>query len=167
MKKYTQGFTLIELMIVILIAGLLMLVAAPFTSAWTNSTKITEVQGVINQAVSRAKASALRNPNGIERVNGTTSVTQVAAAVCFLSGSVQVRVAAAPAIPANCDSASRTGTKIWAHKLPTGVTIKNEDDSNLNKGLCFDNRGLIVGTCASDGYLKITVGATNEKVQYY
>jgi prepilin-type N-terminal cleavage/methylation domain-containing protein len=169
MKIYTRGFTLIELMIVLLIAGLLLLVAAPFTSQWSNSTKITEAMGVINQAVSRAKASALSNPNGIARVKvtGGTSVTQVAAAVCFLSGTVQVRVAADAATPAVCDSGSRAGTKIWLHKLPVGVTIKNADDSNLNKGLCFDNRGLIVGTCASDGNLKITVGATNETVQYY
>ena len=166
MKKYTRGFTLIELMIVVLIAGLLMLVAAPFTSQWSDRAKITEAQGVLNQAVSRAKAAALRNPNGIERVNDTTGRTKIAAAVCPVGVSVQVRVATNSTTPAGCNP--RTGTKIWAHKLPSRVTIENSGGTpSFVEGLCFSNRGLIVDTCESDGNLKINVGATNETVQYY
>lgn len=164
--KKTRGFTLIELMIVILIAGLLMLVAAPFTSKWTASAKITEAQGVLNQAISRAKAAALRNPIGIARVDKAGAI-QVAAAVCNTGGRVEVLVASGVNTPAGC--APIVGNEIWTHTLPSGLTLENIGVTPLSfTGLCFDNRGLVVSSCVSTGNLNIKVGTLdNHNVQFY
>jgi prepilin-type N-terminal cleavage/methylation domain-containing protein len=168
--KKTRGFTLIELMIVILIAGLLMLVAAPFTRAWTASAKITEAQGVLNQAVSRAKAVALRNPNGLARVDDSDNI-QVAAAVCGASGNVNVWVATDVDTPASCDTAGTSqGTQIWTHKLPNNVTVETMAGTTASTftGLCFDNRGLVIDSCGSKGLLNIKVeDVDNEIIQFY
>lgn len=170
MTKRKNGFTLIELMVVVLIAGLLMLAAAPFTRAWTDSAKITETKGILRQAVSRAKAAALRNGSGVESL--FTFNNYASAAVCGASGSVDVYISSVDAggtvTRASCAPA---GTRIWGHALPNGIAIKDNvsSPSTTFAGLCLNNRGLIVTTCASRADLQITVtGSTDvQNVKFY
>lgn len=156
------GFTLIEVMIVVLIAGLLALVAAPFTSAWIDSSKLTKAEGVLAEAVGRAKAAAQRNHLGAAQAN-------TSAVVCVDNAQNSVVVLEAEVSGANVYAECvDVGTIIWQQDIPAGVAVTTADDVAI-AGLCFDNRGLVrLDTdCNSTGNLKFAANVTIDTVQYY
>lgn len=169
MAKVNRGFTLIELMIVVLIVGLMLLVAAPFTRTWTDSAKLTEAKGILTQAVGVAKASALRNPAGAHRkgvmiLGVSTMVTGTAAAVCIDDSTNKIKVLEATiAASAECPS---TGRVIWQANLPIGVAVVGElvagTDTNIDC-LSFSNRAFnlsVGGACALTSELSLKIPKT-------
>lgn len=176
MKKM-QGFTLIELMIVVLIVGLMLLVASPFTGAWSDSARLTEAKGVWTEAIGRAKAAALRNPAGVS----TTAAgdVEVAAAVC-ITNAIEVRgaiagvpaTAAAAAVPYVAAACPSTGNLLWSSPLINGVSIEGADADDATASITclqLDNRGFAVGsnTCAIDTQFKLSSGSVEEDARTY
>lgn len=152
----TRGFTLIELMIVVLIIGLMLLVAAPFTRAWTDSAKLTEAKGILTQAIGVAKASALRNPAGLQ-------MTSAAAVVCINSDNKIEVLQSSTATTASCPS---TGTLIWQADLPVEVAVVGELVSGTKTNidcLSLNNRAFnlsVGGSCVLTSELSIKIPKT-------
>lgn len=65
--NHQHGLSLIELLIAILIAGILVLAAMPFTGSWVHANQVTESKNQLTQAWGHAKAMALRNPKKQQR----------------------------------------------------------------------------------------------------
>lgn len=168
MAKVNRGFTLIELMIVVLIVGLMLLVAAPFTSAWTESANLTKGKGVLTQAIGRAKAAALRNRAGAEGIES-------AAAVCIdNSNTITVRgaipaVSPTPRITAGCPA---TGTLLWTGQLPNTLEIEGKVNGSPTAAITclkLDNRAFPLGssTCAIDTDFKLKSGSVEDDAATY
>ncbi|WP_024889301.1 pilus assembly FimT family protein [Luteimonas huabeiensis] len=60
-----RGFTLVELMVTIAIVAMLLLVGLPFARSWIDGTRQLQAVGQLQEAVSQARAMALRNPSGL------------------------------------------------------------------------------------------------------
>ena len=141
-----KGFTLIELMITVTIFGILLAIGAPFTKAWSDSAHQREAAGVLKQGISRAKATALRNPEGAR--------DDVAAAALCRSG--QTLKLFKMAANVNCTSSA---TPLWTAQLHASVGIKvgGADVSCV----AFNSRGLPVigGSACATSSIDVTAGS--------
>ncbi|MCK9505349.1 MAG: prepilin-type N-terminal cleavage/methylation domain-containing protein [Porticoccaceae bacterium] len=114
-----RGFTLIELMIVILIIGLLALVTGPFTGAWSDGANIHKAQGELDQAVRYARAASLRNGAGA------------------IGNEPAMRIIVDDSTVKVCKTVSGAcGDVWWQTSLPGGVSVTGESE------VLFDNKGL-------------------------
>lgn len=138
MKK--QGFTLIEVLIVIAIFALIVLVAAPLSGSWVRDANLLETEGQLTQAVGRAKAAALRNKVA---ATGDNPVS----AVCLSNNNVlTVREGTAAGIAPHCTTPA--GDQLWQTQVNTNVTVKA--NGAALSCMCFTNKGLLTaqGNCA-------------------
>jgi prepilin-type N-terminal cleavage/methylation domain-containing protein len=108
----SKGFSLVEVMIVVTLIGLFATAASQLGAKWIQQTRLTEANGIVERAISQAKALAIRNPEQVFTNDAT-------AALCVSDQTIKLKTVAAGAV--NCTNA---GAEIWAAKLPQGVTIK-------------------------------------------
>ena len=73
MKKVQQGFTLIELMIVVAIIGILAAVALPQYSQYTRKAEFTEVINLASAYKNDVAICAQNNNNSVANCNGGSS----------------------------------------------------------------------------------------------
>lgn len=135
-----QGFSLIELIITLAVLGILLMVGVPLTRAWSDSAYQREAAGLLQQGISRAKATALRNKGGAQN-------TSPAAILCLSESKLTVRELG------SCSA----GDILWSVALPSSATVTAQK-KNLSC-VAFDNRGLVVeGTSCSTTTLQVSVG---------
>lgn len=148
--------TLIELIIVIALLAILAAAAAPFTSKWIESARITETIGILEQAVGQARAAALRNPTAL---SGDTPASKI----CNDSTGVHIVLPIAGNSTLDCASPP---AQPWLSKLPANTTIKQ--GANDWACVCFNNKGLLTTTtascsaCTTSLALTISSGSDNE-----
>lgn len=123
-RRWQQsGFTLIELVIVLLIIGLLALMGTPLTSSWGANADVHSAIGQLDRAFAHARAAALRNEAG-------ATGDDPAARILFNEQSHELRVCRLPT--GDCEAV------LWRGGLPSGVEM------NLSAGAFpveLNNRG--------------------------
>jgi len=105
MKHNQQGFTLIELMIVVAIIGILAAIALPAYQDYTIRAKVSECVGVVSAcktSVSEAFASEAGLPAATADAGCATTTTQYCGAPAVAAGVVTVGVTTAAGVPAAC-----------------------------------------------------------------
>lgn len=145
--KRQRGFSLIELMVTLAVLGILLVVGVPLTKAWSDSAYQREAAGLLQQGVSRAKATALRNEGGVQ--------SSAPAAVLCYSNQVLKLFTLTKGQSIDCSS---TSDSLWSATLPGTTGVKSQ--GNNFTCVAFDNRGLVVtGTACSTTTLQVTVGS--------
>ncbi|MBE1161863.1 pilus assembly FimT family protein [Dyella acidiphila] len=105
-----RGLSLIELMVTLALLAFLVMVGLPLTSAWVQSAHQRDAAGMLTEGLGRAKALALRNPQGLTDQSLPVAVT-------CLSGR-NLSVVAADASGADCSQSQQ-----WGMQLPTDASI--------------------------------------------
>ena len=158
--RNSKGFSIIELLIVILLMGLTLVKGIPFTMDWVNSARVTETESALVEAVGFAKAKALRNSQGIISGGAVT-------AVCYSNGGLRVVEAADDTSPAQCGGGS---TQIWTLTLAGNVDIVVQD--NDFACLCVDAKAQFTqsggcNACSSNTTFALTAGGISDSVEIY
>ena len=65
--RRAEGFSLIEVMVVMVIVALLAMAALPFTQSWTDGANQSDFRNQVARTVGLAQSMAVRNPNGVSR----------------------------------------------------------------------------------------------------
>ena len=106
MQKAQQGFTLIELMIVVAIIGILAAIAIPAYQDYTIRAKVTEGIGLATAAKTAVAETAASIPNGLPDVTQTNSgYTLDASDIPYVSG---IAIADGGAITITTDATGAT-----------------------------------------------------------
>lgn len=117
-----DGFTLVELVIVIALVTMLLLLAMPFARSWVNSNRQIQARSQLWEGVAQARALAMRNPRGLP-------VTRPVAILRFGTDSSGGKLTVT------------TGNDIlvWSADLPAGVIMKEVGAFQLPDASALDN----------------------------
>lgn len=130
-NHHSKGFSLIELMITMALAGLLIALGSSLSTGWFDSAYEQQAHSLLTEGISRTRSIALRNPSGVNDEVQTTA----AAALCLTDQTLSV------AYP-NCTDASKTVA--WSAKLPEQIIVKEANNNNVFFCLGINNRGLFI-----------------------
>lgn len=144
----SRGFTLIELMITLAIFSFLITMGSQLTKSWTDSARQLEAANLLKQGISRAKATALRNP-------GAAQSNAPAAALCS-SGQTLKLFSVADLASINC---AATDNILWQANLPGSAALQN-GGTNITC-IAFNSRGLPVtgSNSCTTSTINVTVGS--------
>ncbi len=161
-SKQSAGFSLIELLITVALIAFLVLAALPLTGAWVDGQERARAKGELIEAVAKAKAMAMRNPEGIYGSNGLVPV----AALCFTNNVLSFYLRQDKNLVFSpCTGLLANAKKVWATTMNSKMSILDDDSNNPFQGACFDSRGNLLrsspfdpGSCDNTLYSKTLSG---------
>jgi type IV pilus assembly protein PilA len=125
-KTNQKGFTMVELMVVVVIVGVLAAVAVPLYGKYVKNARVTEATARIGEIVTSSKAWAIENSNA----SGTPIWPSGSSGLVDLSASPQFTYAISSGGGANATSTAlritgtgRSGTKMSG--VSVAVTVPN------------------------------------------
>lgn len=136
-SRNVLGFTLIEMMVTIGLVAFLMTLGVPLAREWVQSAHQREAAGLMTEALGRAKALALRNPQAL------TDQTLPAAAVCFTGG--ELMVVGGTAKGATCDAKAE-----WTRPLPSDASVVLTLTNIPFQCVAYNTRGVPLVTTVSN-----------------
>jgi prepilin-type N-terminal cleavage/methylation domain-containing protein len=124
--RHCQGFSLIELMVVIAIALALILVGAPLTGSWINQAKVRQTVVGLQEGMGHLRAHALKNTQAVGAASGAAVFISSAASMCvFNSASLAC---------ANCNASSHL---VWQFTPSASVALNSSDSTALGQTQCI------------------------------
>lgn len=135
------GFTLIELMLTLALAAILAMAALPMTIAWMDGVRQVQARGLLVDAVGRARALAVRNP---DRLAQSQAVARVQLAN---DGTLSV-------------VRNGTGAVLWSGSMPSSVQLEDSAAAPFSC-VAYNSRALPVnaGGCTTDGLVLVQAGS--------
>jgi len=85
-RKSIQGFTLIEMLIIIAVIGILAAISAPSFLAWLNKKQVDDALVTLQGALQEAQREAIRKSNSCEVELDTTDNEVTSADGCLVTG---------------------------------------------------------------------------------
>lgn len=148
-----KGLTLIELMITISLITIVLFMGSSLTSAWIDQSQVNNATSSIQNAISQAKALALRNKDN-------TPLSAAAASVCLTSESSENVI---KIVIGECTTATST---VQSMPISNRVTIK-EDPNSTEQVTCisFNSIGVVIPIsphCLTSSNPTLTIGKNNE-----
>lgn len=116
LRRGTRGFSMIELMVVVVIVGILASIAIPIYGKYVKNSRITEATGRMGEIITAAKAWAVENPNA----SGVPMWPTAAGGIVDLSATPNFTYGIAATNPA--DSGTLTVTATGRAKM-AGVVV--------------------------------------------
>jgi type IV pilus assembly protein PilA len=144
--RSTAGLTLIELMVTLALLAFLILIGLPLTRGWVQSAHQRDAAGMMIEGLGRAKALAMRNPQGF------TSQSVPAAVACLVAGQISVVTASTNGV--NCNQASD-----WSAQLPSDASVTQAYGGTAFQCAAYNERGIALTT--SVGGLACTPSSTS------
>ena len=125
-----RGFTLIELMIVVVVAGIVLAIAIPSTAGFRQTLALRQIRGQLTSDMRMARQLAVtrRAPVYVRFGNGTTTTNVTTYAIH---------------VDANNDRIAQTTEMVTRRTLPAKTTLANVVLSPVDT-LCFDISGILM-----------------------
>lgn len=147
----TKGFTLIELMVTIGLVAFLLTLGVPLAREWVQSAHQRDAANILNEALGRAKALALRNPQGL------TDQTLPAAAVCLIGGKLSV-------VSAGTKNTVCGANIEWTKPLSSDASVVLTTTNIPFQCVAYNERGVALVTSVSNlsctqAWLDVNVGS--------
>ncbi|MBM3285867.1 MAG: prepilin-type N-terminal cleavage/methylation domain-containing protein [Candidatus Eisenbacteria bacterium] len=115
-RKNQKGFTMIELMVVVVIVGVLAAIAIPIYGKYIKNARVTEATGRMGEILTAAKAWAMENPNA----GGVPMWPTAAGGIVDLSATENFTYGIAATNPADTGTFTMTAT---GRARMAGVTV--------------------------------------------
>ncbi|MBG6079046.1 pilus assembly FimT family protein [Rubrivivax gelatinosus] len=142
-SRHPRGFTLVEMMIVLVLMVVMALLVAQLGSQWSDNARLARVQAQLQHAYDSTKSAALQNPTAATRGEG-------AATLCVLDGAFAV------VLGDDCGA-----QPVWSFAHEGGVSVSlAEPDSRC---IALDSAGVVVAAagCSTDLRFSITTGSAH------
>ncbi|HTP40031.1 MAG TPA: GspH/FimT family pseudopilin [Steroidobacteraceae bacterium] len=155
MRKATQpGFTLIELMFVIAIAGILFAIAIPNMGTFTKNNRLTSAANDLLRGIELARTEAIKRQVGLVTLCGTASISGTDNSLtCAPSGTVKYWFVFADV---NGDGAHATdGTEAVLSRGETNSTVTVRNDNKAV--ICFSSTGFASVACGGNSPVRNVV----------
>ncbi|GGA03244.1 pilus assembly FimT family protein [Dyella caseinilytica] len=141
-----HGLTLVELMVTLALFAFLMLIGLPLTRAWVQSAHQRDASGMLIEGLGRAKALAMRNPQGF------TNQSLPVAVACLVAG--QISVVAVGTSGVDCSQ-----TSDWDAQLPTDASVVQAGNGLVFQCAAYNERGIALAV--SVGNMTCTPSSLN------
>lgn len=122
-KHNQQGLTLIELMITVTILSILVFIGSSITNSWVDRSHVNNASQQLKNAVTQAKAAALRNPNNI-------ALQDTAVSLCLNQTQHRIDVIRLNTATASVCDTTAPNTLLQSFSLSKGINIK-QNNSNF------------------------------------
>lgn len=150
-----RGFTLIELMVVVVIMAILFAAGVPLTAKWIHGAHVHDSLNLLMQGKDQMRAVALRNPQGAD-------IGTVAAGMKLESGSL---LSVCHGDPSNAECSAGGSQLVWATDLSRHREVQTTIGGSADAVLRLDATGVWI-TAPSARTYEVSKGSQSQQGQF-